>query len=95
MVATLVFFDSSLTFGTWFSVGHDPSEILGLCSVFLDPLLNNIAITRLVSLLGALEACFLATSTLYILKRGVGFFLEATLAAFLATPCDKFVVIGE
>ena len=67
MVATFVLFDCSLAFWTWLRVRHDPGKVLRLRCVLLEPFLHDVTVAGLMTLLGALQTCFLPTGTLYIL----------------------------
>ena len=50
VIATLVFLNSSLTFGTWLRVSHYPCKILRFCSVLYLPKLYNVTVSGLVTL---------------------------------------------
>lgn len=50
VVTTLVFLNSSLTFGTWLRICHNPGKIFRFCGVLHLPKFHNVAIGRLVTL---------------------------------------------
>lgn len=95
MIASLVFFDSSLTFRAWFCISHNPGEIFRLSCIFITPLLNNIAVTRLMTFFRTLKTRFLPAITLNVLLNRIWFPLKAPVTSLFATPSDHFIIIGE
>ena len=60
MVATLIFFDGPLAFRARLRVSREPSSVLALRTLFLDPKLRGLAVTRTVRHVATLEAEFSA-----------------------------------
>ena len=96
MVAALIFLDTFPTLRTRLCICLDPSDVLGLCTGFLQPLCRRVTIAGLVRNLTALEAEDSSTVALNFVEHAAEVLPFATkLAIGARTPLYVLVFVSE